>query len=250
MITAADIEAIERATLAALPPRTLVEDDGWLLAANDGAIGRVNSVVPLDQGRDLLAAKLERAFAFYADAGLPPAFRVSRFSGPDLETALSARGLRPEQPTAVMIADTGAVAAALAGVAPAERVGTPDEAWRAVFLGAGFDPVEGARRAATLVRAADAAFAQVRSDGETVAIGALGFGAGWAGIHGMRTAQAHRRRGLALQVLSTLVAAAAERGVERLFLQVEEANAVARALYARLGFVDAYRYSYWRPPQP
>ncbi|NEX92914.1 GNAT family N-acetyltransferase [Caulobacter sp. 17J65-9] len=250
MITAADIEAIERATLAALPPRALVEDDGWLLAANDGAIGRVNSVVPLDEGRDHLADKLDRAFAFYADAGLPPAFRVSPFAGPGLEAALGARGLRPEQPTAVMVADTAAVAETLAVIAPAERVATPDEAWRAVFLGAGFDPVEGARRAATLVRATDAAFAQVRADGETVAIGALGFGAGWAGIHGMRTAQAWRRRGLALQVLATLVAAASERGVGRLFLQVEEANAVAIALYARLGFVTAYRYSYWRPAQP
>ncbi|MBC7168334.1 GNAT family N-acetyltransferase, partial [Phenylobacterium sp.] len=43
-----------------------------------------------------------------------------------------------------------------------------------------------------------------------------------------------------------LAAAAAERGVARMFLQVEEGNAPARALYARAGFAPLWRYHYWR----
>ena len=39
---------------------------------------------------------------------------------------------------------------------------------------------------------------------------------------------------------------AASRGAERLYLQVELENEPARALYARAGFVEAYRYHYRR----
>lgn len=42
----------------------------------------------------------------------------------------------------------------------------------------------------------------------------------------------------------TLARAAAERGVNRVFLQVEEGNSAARALYARCGFADVHTYHY------
>jgi GNAT superfamily N-acetyltransferase len=248
VIDPADVEAIERATFRALPPLVLEEDDGWLLAANAGAVGRANSVVPLRAGRDPLDRKLDRAFAFFAEAGLPACVRVSDFARPDgMQAALAARGLAPEQPTDVLVAPVGQVAAALAGVEPADLRREADEAWRAVFLGSGFDPVEGGLRAATLARAEDAVYAEVRADGETVAIGAAAADGGWAGLHGMRTVLARRREGLALRVLAALVGEIGRRGVKRLFLQVEQANAPARALYARIGFAPAYAYAYWRP---
>ena len=38
------------------------------------------------------------------------------------------------------------------------------------------------------------------------------------------------------------------RGVERVFLQVEEGNLGARSLYRRAGFTQAWRYFYWSRP--
>ncbi|WP_411287228.1 GNAT family N-acetyltransferase, partial [Phenylobacterium sp.] len=128
--------------------------------------------------------------------------------------------------------------------APGEILQQPDAAWGAVFLGEGFDPEEGAGRVAALSRAPDAVYAQVREDGVTVAVGVATFGHGWAGIHGMRTAQARRGRGLASQVLAALGQAIAARGVDQVFLQVEEAND-ARSLYRKAGFVEAWSYRYW-----
>jgi GNAT superfamily N-acetyltransferase len=73
----------------------------------------------------------------------------------------------------------------------------------------------------------------------------MSFGARWAGIHGMRTAPAHRGKGLASAILAALGRAAQARGVSQVFLQVEEANP-ARAIYRRAGFMPVWRYHYWR----
>ena len=40
------------------------------------------------------------------------------------------------------------------------------------------------------------------------------------------------------------------RGIERVFLQVDAANAPALSLYRRLGFTTAWPYAYWRRTQP
>lgn len=64
-----------------------------------------------------------------------------------------------------------------------------------------------------------------------MAAGAAAFGHGWSSVHGMRTDQACRGRGLAGRVLAGLADAAMHRGMERSFLQVEDGNASALALY-------------------
>ena len=68
----------------------------------------------------------------------------------------------------------------------------PTPGWQAVFLGPGFDPVDGANRVRNLSRATGTVYVSALVDGETVACGTASFGHGWLGIHGMRTAQSHR----------------------------------------------------------
>jgi GNAT superfamily N-acetyltransferase len=89
-------------------------------------------------------------------------------------------------------------------------------------------------------------FGRVRDGDRTVAVGVMSFGFGWAGVHGMRTAPQRRGEGLAGRVLAGLAEAATARGIDRVFLQVEEGNAPARALYARAGLAPVWRYHYWR----
>ncbi|MES1265922.1 MAG: GNAT family N-acetyltransferase, partial [Variovorax sp.] len=122
----------------------------------------------------------------------------------------------------------------------------PDDAWASVFLGEGFDPVDGASRVRTLTRAAGSLFASIREADRVIAAGVLAFGHGWASIHGMRTAQSYRGRRLATRIMAALAQAAIERGHERLMLQVERENDAAQSLYARCGFDRAWTYTYWR----
>jgi ribosomal protein S18 acetylase RimI-like enzyme len=243
VIDQAEAEAIERATLAALPPRVVVEDDGWLLLANDGAIGRANSVLPLRAGGDPLADKIDRALTFYAAHGLPPQFRLSPWAEPQgLAEALAALGFAPSEETLVMTAGREAVARRLAGIEPAAEAVAVDEAWMSLFLH-GADPRLGRLRALTVRRGEGARFAEVRLDGAPRAVGAAGALGDWTGIHGMRTDPGWRRHGLALRVLARLIGSAT---TPKLFLQVEAANGPARALYARLGFLETWTYAYWR----
>lgn len=244
----ADIEAIERATLAAVAPEEVLEIGGWLVGLDPGSIRRAASAVPL--AHDLPADHdiLDQIEAAYAARGLRPAFRLADAPGLEAVRAeLTRRGYGFEQPTLVKVAPVSAVQA-VTDLPPAEVAPRPDEAWAAVFLGEGFDPVDGAYRVKALSRSPGARFGMVRDGGRTIAVGCGAYDHGWASFHGMRTDLARRGEGLAGRVLAGLAGEARSRGIGRAFLQVEEKNAPARALYRRAGFDLAWRYFYWSRP--
>jgi len=251
----ADVEAIERATVAAVVPDAVEEIAGWLLGFDAGTVGRAKSAAPLSH-RPAAAASadgiVDAIVARYAARGLPAVIRLPVVPGLDaVRDALGRRGLRPGPATLVQVARTvdACRMASPDGVHLADR---PDAAWTSAFLGEGFDPVDGASRARSLARSTDTMFASVREEpgpgmdaAVAIGAGAVSFGYGWAGIHGMRTARARRGQGIAGRILTALARVASDRGVHRLFLQVEAANAPALALYRRAGFVTAWRYEYW-----
>jgi N-acetylglutamate synthase len=245
VIGAGDVEAIERATLAAVSPEAQVEVGPFLVGLGRGTIHRAKSAVPLRHDLEPDVTQLEAIEAAYAERGLSPAFRIADVPGLEpLRAALASRGYAPDQPTLVKTGRAERLAA-LAGDEAAEICAAPDESWRAVFLGPGFDPEDGAYRLQALSRGPANIFACVREEGRAVAVGVGAFGHGWLSVHGMRTDAGRRGRGLASRILATLARAAAERGVPQVFLQVLEANETARGLYRKGGLTRAWRYFYW-----
>jgi N-acetylglutamate synthase len=122
----------------------------------------------------------------------------------------------------------------------------PDAPWLARYHYRGQDPgsLPTGHVRALLVSAPWQAFAAVRDEGQVLAIGRVAIAGGWAGITAVEVDPAHRRRGLAAAVTTALVAAAVSRGAVGLYLQVENGNQAARALYRRAGFTDHHRYHY------
>ena len=238
----ADIAVLERDTVAAVAPPETLEIGGWLVPLDNGTIGRAKSAVPLSHG--LGAEAIGEVEAAYRNHGLKPGFRIADVPSLDLVRAeLARRGFNAQQPT---IFKTGSVAQLAAFSAASARIlDRPDEPWGAVFLGEGFDAADGAHRIAALTRSPDAVYGAAGEGHETQAVGVMSFGRGWAGIHGMRTAPAHRGKGLASAILAALGRAAQARGVERVFLQVEDPNP-ARRIYRAAGFTPIWRYHYWR----
>ena len=240
-----DVEAIERATVAAVAPREVEELSNWLIAIDDVTVNRARSAVPLDhESPD--ASVLRKIFDRYAARSVMPNFRVPQLrTMARVERELAHLGLRALQPTQVLVAGADEVARSC-DPGTVELAPEPDDAWAAVFLGEGFDPADGASRVATLKRARGSVFASIREGGRVVAGGVLAMSHGWASVHGMRTALSHRRRGLATRVLAAFAPEAHRCGDERMVLQVEVAKDAATRVYAQCGFRHAWTYAYWR----
>ena len=248
--TIADIEAIERATAATVAPEASEELDGWLLPFDSGTVKRARSAVPLHRSA-VDHGTLDRIEDRYDSRQVAPALRLADagcFDG--LRAELERRHYVDDNPTCVQLGSLQRMRQLVAGggaLADVDRA--PDDAWAALFLGEGFDPVDGAHRVRSLARAKGSLYASVREGGRTLAAGAMAFGHGWASVHGMRTDKAHRGKGLAGRVLAGLAQAALARGFERAFLQVDAQNHPAQALYRRAGFQTRWQYRYWQRQQ-
>ncbi len=213
----------------------------WRLHASLGASGRINACWPLGDGGPDPSASIVAVEGWYRTRGLPARFKVVAGADAVLEQALTTAGYAPGDPTVVM---TGPVAGeASPDIVVAPRV---DARFGAVFAAAARHPLDARERLGALERVPEPrGFALAEIDGAPAAIGACAIEAPWVGIFAMRTVPAARGRGLGARVLATLLAHAAAFGATRSWLQVEAANAVARRLYARAGFADAYAYRYW-----
>jgi ribosomal protein S18 acetylase RimI-like enzyme len=265
--TKTDVATLERAVFDAVPPDRLVAIDGWLIGLNDGTVGRARSAVPLSHERppDTDFVQIE---ALYAAHGLPVHFRLPvdapGFAEPI--ASLEARGFVRSSVVQTMTADLPAVKAAATAITRGAGVGDAagqgggmiltlagevDDDWAAVFMGAGFDPVDGASRTRLLRRARSAIYAGIQVPAAGPGYVAVGFGClsqGLLGVHGMRTRPEWRQQGHACRLIGALADRAITVGLELAYLQVESDNASAVALYERLGFTTAWRYAYWRRP--
>lgn len=238
------IEALERATVSAVSPEAQTELAGWVLPFDGGTVARARSAVPVSHAEPALSI-LPEIEAAYARRGFATMLRLPTLPAFDgFRTLLMQRGYGERIVTDVWVGAAARVFAASTGPR-AGLMDAPDAGWASVFLGEGFDPVDGASRVQKLGLATGSLFATIRDEGCAVAAGAAAFSHGWASIHGMRTALDCRGRGLAARVLSTLAGAALERGCDEVFLQVAADNNAAQSLYRRAGFERAWTYSYW-----
>jgi N-acetylglutamate synthase len=267
------IDELERAAAGSwrAPEEAALRD--WLLRAADGFTGRANSALAVGDPGLSLAAAITEVCRWYRARGLPPmvaipyplgqprSSAIDRFLGDELGWPV-----RPGAAT-VMTADPGEVAAwtadatagatatadanadATAGTGATPGTGLdvdiaaePDEGWLALYRFRGRRPPPIARR--LLMSAPWQAFASVREAGDTLAIGRVAVAGDWAGLTAVEVHPQHRRRGLGGAVTAALAAAAAARGVAGLYLQVEDDNGGARALYRRAGFADHHGYRY------
>lgn len=243
-IDLATVQACEERLVNVWPAlQTLLMGD-WVVRLADGYSGRANSASAIRPGADLDAAALAHLETLYRNVGLPPAIRVTPLCVPDLARRLAGAGWRP------VVTSIGMVAAARdwRHHASVESTARPDPGW----IGGVSDWQDerkrnGAHLAAILGQLRlPAAFATLRADGEAAGYGMSVVDREMAEIGSILMGPAHRGRGLGRALVETLLHWAVSQGAVRVFLQVEESNAVAIALYRALGFAEVYRYTEYR----
>ncbi len=238
------VEALERHCAKAWPAPEIVRIHGWELRFATGSRSkRINALTPMDPAPGTFAETLDLARRLCADRGIGCTVRITPLAGAEAEAELARRGIPELDPTAVEVAPLGPTLAA----EPDIRIEpTPDGGWLAGMTKA--NAVPDSEKAVVARLLGDVllpqGFATALEDGEPVAFARGAAGNGLLGIFHVATAPEARRRGHARRAVKALMAWGRRQGAMRAYLQVQEANAPARALYAELGFRAAYRYVY------
>jgi GNAT superfamily N-acetyltransferase len=238
---------LERAAAAGWRAPEQISLGDWLLRAAAGFTGRANSALAIGDPGVPLAAAIERVRGWYAERNLPALIAVPFPAGQPQRNAvdryLDERGWPVARGAIVMTADPATVTGtAAAEAADVDVEPQPDEAWLALYRYRGTRPPPISRQ--LLMSAPWQAFASVRENGVTVAIGRVAVSGTWAGLTAVEVDPEHRRQGYGLAITAALVTAATGRGATGVYLQVEDGNVPARALYRQAGFTDHHGYHY------
>lgn len=237
------LRRIEQAAIWAWPPSETRSVQGWLLCIGGRGTRRLRSARTLDfaAGADVgrAIAEVERLLG---ERGWPACFHLADLVMPaSLDAILAARGYDLVTPTSVMqvlmpaLSVDEAVELHARATQPVMNA-IADRHWSAAGRAERVEIFGRIRRPHR--------FALAWVDGEPAAAG-LGVREGdLAGIFAMRTQERFRGRGLAGKVLARLAGWARGEGATSLYLQVEDENEPAQALYRRFGFRRLYGYHY------
>ncbi|MFI8229347.1 GNAT family N-acetyltransferase [Streptomyces sp. NPDC085900] len=218
----------------------------WELRAAAGFTRRANSVLPLGDPGLPLDEALTVVRRWYGDRGLP-AYVQTATGGEGTQELLCAelerRGWLREVTAELW---TGALApladrAEGTGVVLSREA---DEAWLGRYQRKGVSEVA----LKVLGSGPSVWFATVPGAEVPAAIGRCVVDGRWASFAAVEVDPAMRRRGLATTVMAALARRALDEGASAAWLQVEEDNAGARALYAGMGFAAHHAYHHYREP--
>ncbi|MEU1127373.1 GNAT family N-acetyltransferase [Streptomyces sp. NPDC005899] len=225
----------------------------WRLRAAGGFTRRANSALPLGEPGMPLDEALRRVRRWYGVRGLP-AYVQTATGGEGTQERLCAdleeRGWRREVSAAVRIAALAPLGDRDVDVSAVRTARTADGAWLARYQR--FDTpgqAPGAHVLKVLGAGPSVWFATVPGDGPgevPAAIGRCVVDGRWAGFMAVEVGPGHRRRGLATAVMTVLARQALQEGASAAWLQVEEDNEGARALYDGMGFATHHRYHHFR----
>ncbi|MEV4537268.1 GNAT family N-acetyltransferase [Asanoa sp. NPDC049518] len=240
--TAADVIALELAADAAWPAPIRGKLGDWLLRSAEGWTGRANSALPIGDPDRPLEAAIDAIEAWYAERGQPALVNTPLPLAAPVGAALDARGWTARPLTLLQTAPLPPLAetAEPSGVSLAKA---PSDDWLAIY--------EARKRSLppsalhVLTGPPEVRFAGVY-DGDTLIAAGRGAVVGderrWLHLASIEVVPAHRRRGLARKVTAALAGWALELGATHAFLQVEERNSAAVALYGTMGFTTHHSY--------
>jgi ribosomal protein S18 acetylase RimI-like enzyme len=242
------IRAIEEFTLNAWPALSQVLLDGWVLRFADGYTRRSNSVNPLYPGTGDVHEKARACEGIYKSVGLPTTFKLTPDSIPTgLDQLLLERAYREAAGASVQLRNLGNFAGMTESAVTFRAWDSPADEWLDAFIS--FNVVVPRHR--ETLRSIIASILPARrliAVLEAGAIVACGLGVAqppFVGLFDIVTRPDRRNRGIGAYVVTSLLRWGREQGAAVGCLQVMLDNPAAWGLYAKLGFREAYRYTYF-----
>ncbi|MGW3581312.1 GNAT family N-acetyltransferase [Streptomyces rubiginosohelvolus] len=244
---AASFEELAAVTARAWQPVESEALGDWRLRAAGGFTRRANSVLPLGDPGLPLGEAFGRVRRWYEERGLPAYVQTATGAEGTQEllcAELEEHGWRREVSAEVRIAALAPVGDREAEVSAVRLTREPDAAWLARYQRFS---TPGPHVLRVLGSGPSVWFATVPGSGDTPdAIGRCVVDGRWAGFMAVEVAPGQRRRGLATTVMTALARRALDEGAWAAWLQVEEDNEGARALYDGMGFAGHHRYHHYR----
>lgn len=240
------IHQIEEAALNAWPsPRQMVYD-GWLLRFTDGPSKRVNSANVLYPSSLPLPEKIEYCEAVYAQAKLPPLFRVpAPFNTPELAKSLLAAGYHAFDETYVLTRELIATVPVPEGLR-VETFSVDDWIpYKGLISDAQPGPLALQQQILHCIVPLKTLIVLFAGE-QPVACGMGVLEGDLLGFFSIYTHHDARRNGYARVVMAALTSWGLQGGAKLGYLQVEGFNQPARALYRKLGFELCYPYEYYK----
>lgn len=238
------VTALESRLVNAWPAFETQLCDGWLLRFAKGYSKRANSATPIVAGADVDDTLVEHLIKQFLRQNVRPTFRLTGLEDPEVDARLKARGFDSIEPTFGMVCDVEP------GEWEVDASVTLDEnvskRWvRETASSYGGDKADDSILIEIVSRIRQPhMFASLDLDGTNVAWGLGVAERGYIGLYDIVVSPDLRGLGLGRQIVTSLMAWGRREGARTAYLQVREENEVARALYASLGFRDAYRYTH------
>ncbi len=243
------IRYVEEVSMNALPSLQTLHDDGWVLRFANGYTRRANSVYALYPPTKAIDEKIDFCERMYRSQRLNTVFKMTKATcPPDLDSILADHGYQTDASTSVQLlnlTDWGGKAASEVSLSA-----DPTEAWLAAYSGMNNVQPGGRTTLEQILRSilSQKRFASITVEGQIIACGLGVLQDELIGLYDIVTDPGLRRQGYGYRLIETLLEWGRHAGAQRSYLQVMSNNPPALALYAKLGFREAYQYWYRAKP--
>lgn len=242
------LERIEEVALNAWPAPRQIIYDGWLLRFASGYTKRANSITPLYPSSIPFDEKITHCERMYNLAGIPPLFRLPEPFAPDgLIPALEKTGYKAFDPTLVLGREVHVLDG---GSNDVEVRQMEKDAWlclRADLTGKSLAKWKKHGEILTTIVPRKALFG-LFANGKPLACGMGVVEGSLLGFFSLLTTPTERQKGYGRKMMQVLTNWGVKEGANYGYLQVEDDNEPAKAMYARLGFSLVYKYTYFHKP--
>ncbi|MGF0539694.1 GNAT family N-acetyltransferase [Agrobacterium sp. ES01] len=242
------VRRLEAVGFRAWPAASVQYDGSWQVRLTGGhSSKRLNCIVALDpsDGRDI-AIRLEKASRKFVSYGRPLVVRETPLTPPAMIGEMRSSGWERFETVIVKTCDLAALdLPETMDHLPNHDIGRfVDASLTLSGEGSSFKP--GLAEVLSAIKPPLGLFTIERPQEGPLAAALCVQDNDLAGIMALMVSAARRGEGIGTEILSAALRWARVRGARMAWLQVEENNTAAEALYKKLRFVEAYRYHYWR----